>query len=58
MAGLVHGVLAFGHFLSTLYNHKKGNKKQALYHAGATAFEIWAALQHKEVQNVQVDPKL
>ena len=48
LSGFVHGVLFLGHLLATLYNHKKGNKKQALLHAGVCAFEVWATLQHRE----------
>ncbi len=53
LAVLVHGSLFGGHALAMVYNHKRGNPKQTLFHAGAAAWEVYATWLHlKEIRNV------
>lgn len=46
LAGFVHGILCFGHFLGICYNARKGNKIETAIHAGALAFDVISTLKH------------
>lgn len=43
----IHSALAAGHALAAVWNYRKRNGWQTLFHILICAFEIWAALQHE-----------
>lgn len=47
-AGGIHLSLAVGHALAAIWNYRRRNGWQVIFHILVCAFEVWASLQHRK----------